>query len=60
VLRAVQHVETGQSITTILWQNITTRRHNPQDHDLNLHGRENPKSLNNVISAKHSKNKEEN
>jgi hypothetical protein len=25
-------------------RNVTTWRHNPQDHDSNLHGSENPKS----------------
>jgi hypothetical protein len=37
---------------TLVSCHITTRRHNPEDHDLNPHGRENHKSRRNVVCWK--------
>jgi len=37
-------MEAGRSSETLVTYRITTRRHNPEDHDVNLHRRVNLKS----------------
>jgi hypothetical protein len=58
-VRALRSVAAGSSDTRVVSYHITTRCHNPEDLDLNLHRRENLKSPINVVeyyTSLHCKN----